>query len=205
MKILFSIALLLFCSSIGYSQSNGKITGKVNDAATHQAIEYATITVADKQTKKVINGAITDARGAFEVNELPAGVYRVTIEFLGYKKNIFDSVWLRSNKSVASLNSVFLSSAGQDLQGVTVTANAPAIENKIDKLVYNAANDITSQGGVALDILKKVPMVNVDIDGNVELQGNSNIRFLINGKPSSVFGNSITVPLPPFPPARYKV
>ena len=204
MKILFSIALLLFCGSIGYSQSNGKITGKVSDATTHQAIEYATITVADKQSKKVVSGAITDTKGDFEVTGLPAGIYRITIEFLGYKKNLFDSVWLRSNKSVASLNTVFLSSSGQDLQGVTVTASAPVIENKIDKLVYNAANDITAQGGVALDILKKVPMVNVDIDGNVELQGNSNIRFLINGKPSSVFGNSITDALAAIPASQIK-
>ena len=68
-------------------------------------------------------------------------------------------------------------------------------------MVYNAENDITSQTGVAIDVLKKVPQVSVDIDGNVELQGNSNIRFLIDGKPSTIYGNSIT-DAPPVNPSK---
>ena len=80
----------------------------------------------------------------------------------------------------------------------------PIVENKIDKIVYNVSNDITSQGGAAIDVLKKVPQVTVDIDGNVELQGNSNIRFLINGKPSSVFGNSLSDALASIPASQIK-
>jgi outer membrane receptor protein involved in Fe transport len=194
----------LFCGHITYSQSNGKVIGKVIDAASRQPIGYAPVTVIAKQSGKVVSGALTDSTGSFGVSGLSEGVYRVTIEFLGYRKSIFDSVWLRSNKSVADLGNVRLSASGQSLQEVTVTASAPIIENKIDKMVYNAANDITSQGGVALDILKKVPQVNVDIDGNVELQGNSNIRFLINGKPSSVFGSSVTDALAAIPASQVK-
>ena len=93
---------------------------------------------------------------------------------------------------------------GETLASVTVTSKAPIVENKIDKIVYNAANDITSQGGVALDVLKKVPQVTVDIDGNVELQGNSSIRFLINGKPSSVFGNNLADALASIPASQIK-
>ena len=67
-----------------------------------------------------------------------------------------------------------------------------------------SSNDLTSQGGAAIDVLKKVPQVTVDIDGNVELQGNSNIRFLINGKPSSVFGNSLADALASIPASQIK-
>jgi hypothetical protein len=80
-----------------------------------------------------------------------------------------------------------LSKKQQTLQNVTVTAQKKLVENKIDKLVYNAEKDITSQTGVATDVLKKVPQVSVDVDGNVELAGSSSIRFLINGKPSTAF------------------
>ncbi len=194
----------MFFGFAGYAQSNYKVTGKVLDAATHQPIEYATITVADKSSKKVINGAITDANGAFEVGNLPAGAYALTIEFIGYQKKIIDSVLLSSAKKVVSLNNISLSAVGRSLQEVSITASAPVIENKIDKIVYNAANDITAQGGLALDVLKKVPMVNVDIDGNVELQGNTNILFLINGKPSSMFGNSVTDALAAIPASQIK-
>jgi outer membrane receptor protein involved in Fe transport len=92
----------------------------------------------------------------------------------------------------------------QSLQSVTIVGDKPVIENKIDKIVYNVSNDITSQGGAAIDVLKKVPQVTVDIDGNVELQGNSNIRFLINGKPSSVFGNSLSDALASIPASQIK-
>jgi outer membrane receptor protein involved in Fe transport len=102
------------------------------------------------------------------------------------------------------LETVFLSSSMHNLQSVTIVGDKPVIENKIDKIVYNVANDITSQGGAAIDVLKKVPQVTVDVDGNVELQGNSNIRFLINGKPSSVFGNSLADALASIPASQIK-
>src|SRR6185369_3823821 len=72
------------------------------------------------------------------------------------------------------------------------------------KLIYNAEKDITSQTGVATDVLKKVPQVSVDVDGNVELAGSSSIRFLINGKPSTAFGSSITDVLQSIPARQIK-
>jgi ferric enterobactin receptor len=92
----------------------------------------------------------------------------------------------------------------QVLKAVTVTAKPPTIVAKADKLVYNAADDLTSQGGVALDVLRKVPMVSVDIDGNVELQGDGNVRFLINGKPSGMFGSNIVEALQAIPASQIK-
>ena len=88
------------------------------------------------------------------------------------------------------------------LKEVTVNGERSIIENKIDKLVYNADRDLTSQGGVATDILKKIPEVSVDVDGNVELLGSSSIRFLINGKPSTIFGNNISDVLQSIPASQ---
>src|SRR5437763_1151043 len=68
----------------------------------------------------------------------------------------------------------------------------------------NAEKDITSQTGVATDILRKVPQVTVGIDGNVELAGNASIRFLINGKPSSAFGSNIADVLQAIPANQIK-
>ncbi len=186
------------------AQSGAKISGKVSDAATHQPLEFATVTVTDKVTNKIVNGALSDSTGNFVVSDVPAGLYIVGVESIGYSKKTIDSVAVGAGKSKVSLGTIGLQASGKMLKDVTVTANGPIIENKIDKMVYNAANDITSQGGLALDVLKKVPQVNVDIDGNVELQGNSNIRFLINGKPSSVFGNSIADALSAIPASQIK-
>ena len=90
------------------------------------------------------------------------------------------------------------------MQGVTVVAQAKLIENRIDKMVFNAEKDLTSQTGVATDILKKIPQVSVDADGNVELSGSSAIRFLINGKPSTAFGSNITDVLQSIPASQIK-
>jgi outer membrane receptor protein involved in Fe transport len=128
----------------------------------------------------------------------------LNIEFIGYEKTTLDNVSLTSSKHSVALGTVFLSPSMQSLQSVTIVGDKPIVENKIDKIVYNVSNDITSQGGAAIDVLKKVPQVTVDIDGNVELQGNSNIRFLINGKPSSVFGNSLADALASIPASQIK-
>jgi ferric enterobactin receptor len=90
------------------------------------------------------------------------------------------------------------------IQEVVIKGKKPVVENKIDKIVYNVANDVTSQSGAAIYVLRKVPQVTVDADGNVELQGNPNVRFLINGKPSSIFGNSLADALASIPASQIK-
>ncbi|WP_054509329.1 TonB-dependent receptor [Chryseobacterium sp. ERMR1:04] len=90
------------------------------------------------------------------------------------------------------------------IEGIIIVGKKNIVENKIDKIVYNVANDVTSQSGAAIDVLRKVPQVTVDADGNVELQGNPNVRFLINGKPSSIFGNSLADALASIPASQIK-
>jgi len=205
MKILISSALLLIFVWInvsGQSKSNTKITGKIFDAVTGKPVEYASVGVADQLTNKVVNGAVTDSSGYFEISRLASGTFTVSIDFIGYeKKSVLNAVVAGE---VVNLNSIALTPSVKTLAEVTVTGQAAIVENQIDKIVYNAANDITSQAGVALDVLRKVPQVSVDIDGNVELQGNPNVRFLINGKPSSVFGNSLTDALASIPASQIK-
>lgn len=92
----------------------------------------------------------------------------------------------------------------KNIQEVTIVGKKAVVENKVDKIVYNVANDVTSQSRAAIDILRKVPQVTVDADGNVELQGNPNVRFLINGKPSSIFGNSLVDALASIPASQIK-
>jgi ferric enterobactin receptor len=194
-----------FCTlASGETNTNTKLTGKVFDKSTMQPLEYATVSVINKQSAKVITGSVTDVRGAFGISDIPLGTYTIDIEFIGYEKITIDNISINNDKRSVSLGTVYLSPSTYNLQGVTVVGDKPVIENKIDKVVYNVSNDITSQGGLAIDVLKKVPQVTVDIDGNVELQGNSNIRFLINGKPSSVFGNNVSDALASIPASQIK-
>jgi ferric enterobactin receptor len=186
-----------------YDNSNNNVTGKVIDAATKQPIEYATVTVLNKSTKNTVNGTITDATGSFVIKGLAPGNYIFKIQSLGYKDYTINTVTVQKNTPV-QLPVVELTKQENVLQDVTVSAKKPLIENKIDKMVFNAEKDLTSQSGVATDLLKKVPMVSVDVDGNVQLAGSSSIQFLINGRPSTAFGNNISDVLQAIPASQIK-
>ena len=181
----------------------GKISGKITDAATKQGVDYATISVYKQGAESPFNGISTDPKGNFTVDKIPAGEYKVTADFLGYQRATVEHVIIKDGTAV-NLGEILLSPMPHQLKDVNITATAPTVQNKIDKMVYNPQNDLSAQGGVAIDILKKVPQVTVDIDGNVELQGNSNIRFLINGKPSSIFGASLADALASIPASQIK-
>ena len=79
----------------------------------------------------------------------------------------------------------------EKIRDVEIKVSGPLIENKVDRLVYNASQDITSKGGSASDLLSKVPMVDVDMDGNVSIRGSRNLKVLINGRPSGMMAGNI--------------
>ena len=184
------------------NKATGKISGKIIDAQTGAPIEYTSIRLFSQDQNKLVNGVIADGKGVFKISNVPDGKYKVVFDFLGYQKVEKTEVVLNKDSRSITFDDIKLTSSQTTLQGVTITANKPLIENKIDKMVYNTEKDISSLSGVATDVLKKVPQIAVDIDGNVELQGNSNIRFLIDGKPSVLFGSNITDVLQSIPASQ---
>jgi hypothetical protein len=205
----FLVFILLCIISAGYAQekekdANAKITGKVIDLVTNLPLEYATITLFKQGEKKAINGSTTNEDGNFTVTDVSTGEFSALVEFIGYKPFTINRIRIEQKHTVVDLQNILLVKKTLSLQNVTVTATGKLIDNKIDKLVFNAEKDITSQTEVATDVLKKVPQVSVDVDGNVELAGSSSIRFLINGKPSTAFGSSISDVLQSIPASEIK-
>jgi len=194
MRIFFTPLLLLLVLSNKAKSENiadGKISGRIIDAVSSQPIEYATIGLFLQGDNKVANGTTSDGKGNFKLTHVSNGTYKLSINFMGYTTNEKLNIVIGRDNSAIAFGDIKLSSKQTMLKEVIITSEKSIIENKIDKTVYNVDKDITSQSGVASDVLKKVPQVSVDVDGNVELQGNSNIRFLINGKPSALFGSNI--------------
>lgn len=200
--ILFSFVFITALHAQTAPGAKGKITGKVTDATSKQPVDYATVSVFKQGAASPFNGISTDPKGNFSINNIPTGEYKITAEFLGYQKATIEHVIVKDG--VVSIGEIKLAPVANELKGVTITAKVPTVENRIDKMVYNPQNDLSAQGGVAIDVLKKVPQITVDIDGNVELQGNANIRFLINGKPSSIFGASLADALASIPASQIK-
>ena len=206
--VLIGLILCIYSATLAQSKENkeakARITGTVVDSLTTLPIEYATITLLKHGENKASNGATSDNLGNFTVTNVSPGSFTVVVESIGYAPFTIATVIINQKHEVVDLKSIKLRKRQQTLQNVTVTVQKKLVENKIDKLVYNAEKDITSQTGVATDVLKKVPQVSVDVDGNVELAGSSSIRFLINGKPSTAFGSSITDVLQSIPASQIK-
>ncbi len=186
------------------ARGNAKINGIVTDSATGAPLEYATITVTATGAAKPLNGATSGKSGKFSVTGMMPGSYKLLIEYIGYKAFTIPQIVISKNNETVTIPAIVLKKAQESLEAVTVTARSRLIENKIDKMVFNAEKDLTSQGGVATDLLKKIPQVSVDVDGNVQLAGSAGIRFLINGKPSTAFGKSMADVLQSIPASQIK-
>ncbi len=183
--------------------ATGRVAGTVTDAATGKPVSYATVAVLDAATGKVVNGGVCGDDGKFVLPGIPAGTYTIQISFLGYKNEERTGVVVPANAAV-DLGQVTLAAAAQKLGEVVVTGQKALIEEKVDRTVYNAENDQTARGGDATDVLKRVPLLSVDLDGNVSLRGSSNIRVLINNKPSAIAASSIADALRQIPADQIK-
>jgi outer membrane receptor protein involved in Fe transport len=174
------------------------VTGTIIDSASRRPVDYATVSIIDQNTGKVVSGSIADAKGQFTAGRLPTGTYRLKISFIGYTDKIVSDLHVDSTVTL-KLGNILISPSSKTLQEVQVTAKRALIEEKIDRTVYNAENDLTARGGDATDVMKRVPMVSVDMDGNVSVRGSQNIKVLINGKPSAMMSASVSDALKQIP------
>lgn len=170
------------------NEVKGSITGTVLDATDGSPVAYATVSLYEAEA--LINGTITDEEGRFVIDGVKNGAYRVEITFIGYEMIAKNDVVVKGG-GATDLGTLQLGTSAEMLDEVVVTGQRALIEEKVDRLVYNAEQDQLSRGGDAADVLRKVPLLQVDLDGNVSLRGNSNIRVLINNKPSTIIAGSV--------------
>ena len=180
----------------------GRISGTITDATTNKPVSYASVAVLDGAGNPV-NGGVAGDDGKFVLAGIPAGTYSVQVSFLGYKNETRAGVTVAAGEAV-NLGTIGLAASAQKLGEVVVTGQKALIEERVDRTVYNAENDQTTRGGDATDVLKRVPMLSVDLDGNVSLRGSSSIRVLINNKPSTIAASSIADALKQIPADQIK-
>ena len=174
------------------------ISGIIIDSLSQKSVDYATVSLFDQATGKAMSGALTGADGKFSIAKLNAGTYQLKVSFLSYANKTVNNINLTEGTSL-KLGRILLSPNSKTLKEVQITGKKPLIEEKIDRTIYNAESDLTSRGGDATDVMKRVPMVSVDLDGNVSVRGSGNIKVLINGKPSAMATASISDALKQIP------
>ena len=191
-KILLILSLLIGLSSLAQRPQNFQkpakisLSGKVIDQETQQPLEYATITLKNARFPDRLQGGITNEEGVFNFEIFP-GRYTVTTEYISFEKDIKEGVVLRESKD---LGTIALGMEVNSLNEVELVAERTEVEIRLDKRVYNVGKDITVRGGSVSDVMDNIPSVSVDVEGNISLRGNNNVRILINGKPSGLVGLS---------------
>ncbi len=186
-KIQLFIALLfIFNNSISHSQERPQVkkitvSGKIIERDTNQPLEYTTISLISTKTNKVTAGGISDAKGDFSFEASP-GTYDVKVEFISFKPTEIKNKTIVEN---TNLGVIKLNNDATQLEQVDIRTEKTTVEIKLDKKVYNVGKDLMVKGGTVSDVLDNIPSVSVDVEGNISLRGNENVRVLIDGKPSN--------------------
>ncbi|MFH1051824.1 MAG: outer membrane beta-barrel family protein [bacterium] len=176
--------------------STGNITGTVVDASNNQPIPYVTVTLMNQKDSSIVTGAISKSDGSFLVENIPLGNFIVRLSIIGFDNYYLPEVILNNNQLQNDIGTIKLDPKSLLSKEIIVDAEKDAVTYQIDKKVVNVSQILEAQSGTASDVLKTVPSVNVDIEGNVTLRGSGNFTLLIDGKPTVISANDLLKQLP---------
>ena len=188
----------------GGPKIKGKISGSVVDSLTGQPVGFATVSLRRSGKEKIINGSLSEDDGDFSFTDISPGKYDIEVSFLGYTAKFIRDIETTKKKPDYNIGAIQLGSTDYLLDEVQITEKRALFENKIDRIVFNAEDDSSVAGGDATDVLRKVPNLSVDPEGNVSIRGSQNVRILINGKPSGMFSSNVADALKLFPADQIK-
>jgi hypothetical protein len=168
------------------AQSKGStVFGVVADKISKAVLEFANVELLSISDSSVVSGTVTDIKGKFSFSEVAAGNYLLRYSFIGYERSV---VSVKVDKSRINVGSLYIALSVNPMNNVTVTASRSLLNTGIDRKSYDVTKDIMAQSGTASDVLKNVPSVEVDMEGNVSLRGSGDVMILINGRPSPLLG-----------------
>jgi outer membrane receptor protein involved in Fe transport len=185
------------------SYFRGNVSGKIIDSKTGEGLEYANISITNAKWNKVIEGTISGQNGKFSMTGVLIGEYILKINYLGYKAKDVEFKLTKKDPDI-NLKDIKLEVSSEMLSEITIDEQKPVYESKLDKIIYNAENDDNGANEDATDVLRKAPMLSVDFEGNVELRGSKQIKFLLNGKASSFLTGDLASALQMIPADEIK-
>ncbi len=197
---IFSYVLILFIfltAATAFAQNGGTIAGKISELSSSGSMEFVNVVLMQPGNDKIIKREVSDARGNYKIEAIPDGNYYLVASFIGYQNFKTTPIILNANRRRVVVD-IKLDGGIKNLDEVTVAANKPLYSNSIDRKVYDVSQDILAKSGSASEVLANVPLVQVDIDGNISLR-NSTAMILINGKVSPLMGANAAAALQQMP------
>ena len=187
----------------GQSMNMGHFYGKIVDSATNRPLESVSVqliqnkldTITKKRKDVVIDGMLTGKNGDFSLENLPVmASFKLLVTGIGYKtyeQKVSFSIKMGGDMSQMmnavdkDLGNIKLQTDAKQLAEVVVTGTSGMLQMGIDRIIFNIDKNLISVGGTAVDVMKSVPSVNVDIDGNVTLR-NASPQIFVDGRPSTL-------------------
>jgi outer membrane receptor protein involved in Fe transport len=188
---------LLFSPLCLFAQNNGVVTGKVTDISSMQPLEFVTLALMKSGNNAIIKQEVTDNKGQYKFSGLADGTYYLIASYIGFD-NFKTNDFAISPTKRRLVQNIALNGGTKKLNEVTVIGKKPLYTNSIDRKIYNVDQDIMAKSGSASEVLQNVPLVQVDIEGNVSLR-NSSATILINGKVSPIMGKNAATALQQLP------
>lgn len=188
-QTLISMALILMlalCAKAQNTQHSYTITGVVADSVTHEGEPYATLTIARADSAaKPVKQALTDIKGRFSISSSGTGSYLLIVRSMG-RKPMQRAYTVDATTRTIDMGTLLLQDGGNQLETVEVVAYKPLVKADVDKIAYSVEDDPEANTNTVIEMLKKVPMVTVDGQDNIRVNGNSSFKIYVNGKPNNM-------------------
>ncbi|MES2265195.1 MAG: TonB-dependent receptor [Bacteroidota bacterium] len=178
---------LVVASFAQTAQQSLTIKGVAIDSATNKPLGFVTIALTDAATNQPVKSTLTKDDGIFELTNIPAKPYKLSLVFMGYKTKTVD---INGATAVVELGRMMLSPASNQLKEVSIVAAKPLMKQEVDRISYDVQADPESKALTALDMIRKVPMLSVDASDNIKLKGSGNYKILLNGKESALMAQN---------------
>lgn len=197
-KLFVCLMTVLLLASSANAQEKIKFKGLVKDSTNQQKLAYAAISFTKVYpSKKAITQTLADTAGLFAL-DLDTGMYDISIQLIGYHKL---AQKIRIDQQPTQVKTFLLQAQVHLLQQLNIVGKKPLISQQRDRLVYDVEQDPMAQSEALSEVMKRVPMLSMDGEGNIQLNGQRNYKVLLNGRETAMLAQNTTEALRGFPGA----
>jgi outer membrane receptor protein involved in Fe transport len=194
---LFNLLLIPATSANTTYDVNQQIMGTVVELPDNSPVSFATVALLSKKDSTILDGVTADEKGAFTLGPVKAGNYIIRISNMGYETLFLSDI--RISNQNKDLGIIVMKASSQRLDEVVITAEKSMIIEDLDKKMIHIGKDLLATSNNVSDLLEKLPAVSLDENGSPQVRGKGNVVVLIDGKPSTLYGNDLPTVLQSFP------
>lgn len=191
LALIFTTLFVIPILAKSQTAEKGIIRGKVIEEVGALPIPFAVVSIYEGGAEQPMITFQTDENGFFKFNNIKTGTYKLKVSYVGFAALFVNEILVGKTDFDKNLGTLKLAAEQNNLNEVVITSEKPVIEVGADVITYNVSSSILAEGSTATDLLKNVPMVEVDIDGNTTISGKRSTRVFIDGKPSDYMTSNI--------------